>query len=245
VTDRDVSSETSDGEVRRKAPTGLAVVLAELSTPRDDGVHPLWAAMGGPRGLIESSIPTTAFIVANLIAGLRWAIFVALGLSLVLLAVRLVRRERPDQALSGLFAAGVAALIAWRLHSASGYFLPGILLQIPYAVVFIASVVARRPVVGYVAAVVSPALSGWRSEPILRRAASYATLAWAAVFIARIAVMVPLYLSDSSSALGVAKLAMGWPLWALAAGLSLLLIRRAAEDLVPAEDQDSPSVRPN
>jgi hypothetical protein len=232
--------------------TGLSAVLAELSAPRADGVHPLWASIGGVRGVIDSSLPTTAFVIANIVAGLRAGIFVAMGVSVLLLALRIIRREPMEQVFAGLVAVGVASLVASRMHSARGFFLPGILLQIPYAVVFLGSALVGRPLVGYLAAIVNPALASWRTEPVLRRAATYATLIWAAVFAVRIAVMVPLYLADQSSALGVAKLAMGWPLWATAAGASLLLIRRAAAivataDPVPvyAETQDPPSARPS
>jgi hypothetical protein len=238
-----------DGERR----TGLGAVLGDLNTPREDGVHPIWAAVGGIRGLIDSSLPTTAFVIANVIGGLRVGIYVAVGISAVLVLIRLARRERLEQAFAGLVAVGVASLIATRLNSASGFFLPGILLQIPYALAAIVSIVIGRPLVGYVAAIVNPSFADWRSVPAVRRAAAYATAIWAAVFLVRIAVMVPLYLADASSALGVAKLAMGWPLWAIAAGASLLLFRQASANL-PAihrdalengADQEAESARPS
>jgi hypothetical protein len=232
---------------RDRGRSGLGSVLAEITTPREDGVHPLWAAVGGVRGIIDSSLPTTAFVIANIFGGLKTAILVALGVSAVLLLIRVVRRESPQQAFAGLIAVGAASLVANRLHSASGFFLIGTLLQIPYAVAALGSVVVRRPLVGYVAAIVNPSLANWRKIPVLRRAAAYATLVWAMVFLTRIAVMVPLYLADESSGLGVAKLAMGWPLWALATGISLLLIRNAAARVDqsvtggPEADSDLPS----
>jgi hypothetical protein len=223
---------------RDRSRTGLGRVLAEVTTPRGDGVHPIWAAIGGVRGLIDSSVPTTAFVVANVVSGLRVGIYVAVGVCVALLLIRVVRRERLEQAFAGLFAVGVASFVASRTHSASGFFLPGILLQIPYAIAAVVSVVIGRPLIGYVAAIVNPSLSDWRSVPILRRAAAYATLVWASVFALRIAVMVPLYLADNSSALGVAKLAMGWPLWAVATGTSLLLMRNSAARRPPRADAD-------
>jgi hypothetical protein len=226
---------------RDRSRTGLGAVLAEVTTPREDGVHPIWAAVGGVRGLIDSSVPTTAFVIANIVGGLRVGIYVALGVCAGLLLIRVVRRERLEQAFAGLFAVGVASFVASRTHSASGFFLPGILLQVPYAIAAVVSVVIGRPLIGYVAAIVNPSLSDWRAVPIVRRAAAYATLVWAAVFALRIAVMVPLYLADDSSALGVAKLAMGWPLWAVATGTSLLLMRNAAAGRPPRADADGGS----
>lgn len=226
-------------ELERRA--GLGAVLADLNRPREDGVHPIWAAVGGVRGVVDSSLPTTAFVIANVVGGLRVGIYVAVGLSVLLLLVRVARRERLEQAFAGLVAVGVASLIATRLNSARGFFLPGILLQIPYALAFLVSIAIGRPLVGYVAAIVNPALAGWRTVRVVRRAAAYATAVWAAVFLARLAVMVPLYLADASSALGVVKLVMGWPLWAVAAGSSLLLLRNAAAKMPPAVEAGEPA----
>lgn len=226
---------------RDRSRTGLGAVLAEVTTPREDGIHPIWAAIGGVRGLIDSSVPTLAFVIANLVGGLRAGIYVALGVGGLLLLVRVVRRERLEQGFAGLFAVAVAAFVASRTHSASGFFLPGILLQIPYVIAAVVSVVIGRPIIGYVAAIVNPSLSDWRSVPVIRRAAAYATLVWASVFALRIAVMMPLYLADESSALGIAKLAMGWPLWAVATGTSLLLVRNAAARRPPRTDADDES----
>lgn len=227
------------GDPRPGAPKGLAALFTQLNTPREDGVHPLWAAVGGLRGAIDSSLPTTAFVIVDIAASTRTAIIAAVATAAVLLLLRVVRREALQQGLSGLFAVAVAAFVATRLRSGSGYFLPGILLQVPYVIVAIGSVLIGRPIVGYIAAIADTSFAHWRSERPQRRAASYATLIWGAVFAARIAVMVPLYLADRTAALGVAKLAMGWPLWAVAAGASVMLMRRAGGR------QDAPSSRPS
>ena len=53
-----------------------------------------------------------------------------------------------QQALAGLFGVVVAAVIAARTGQARGYFLLGIWSSFIYAGVFVASMLARRPVVG-------------------------------------------------------------------------------------------------
>jgi hypothetical protein len=87
-------------------------------------------------------------------------------------------------------------------------------------------------------------LTGWRQVPEQRRAYTLATWFFAAVFAVRIAVQVPLYLAGQVAALGIAKLALGWPLFALAAWLSYRVISRArAEAPVPVvDDVDQPAV---
>ena len=54
-----------------------------------------------------------------------------------------------------------------------------------------------------------------------------ATLVWVAVFAARFVVQQHLYDADQTGWLGVARIAMGWPLTAVAALVTYLAIRAA------------------
>ena len=62
--------------------------------------------------MVDASLPTVAFIVANSLDGLRTGIWAALGAALLVFLLRLVRRESVQQAVSGLFAVGIAVAIA-------------------------------------------------------------------------------------------------------------------------------------
>lgn len=229
----------------------MAAVLAELREPREDGKHPLVAAVGGVRGIIDSAAPTTAFVLADTVGSLRAAVIAAVSSGIVLLLLRIARREPREQALSGLAGVAFAAAIAMWLHRGSGYFLPGLIANIGYATAALVSVAVRRPFVGYVASVVDPRLEAWRTIPTLRRAAGLASLLWAVIFIARVGVQGPLYLANDTGWLGAARLAMGWPLWAVAVGGSVWLMRRATaraglgQSTLGTEGQDAPSARPS
>ncbi|MDN5692837.1 MAG: DUF3159 domain-containing protein, partial [Micrococcaceae bacterium] len=80
--------------------------------------------------------------------------------------------------------------------------------------------------------------------PRRRRAYAAATWVMAAVFALRLAVQVPLYLADAVTALGVARLVMGLPLYALGLWLAWSVSAPApGEDdgLRPAaEDEPAP-----
>lgn len=225
-------------------PQGLAAAVKAMQEaaqrpPRPGEPHPLLAAVGGIRGIVDSSIPATVFVVANALAGLRAGVIAALASAVAIGLLRAARREPLQQAVTGLAGVGVAAFVALRLHSSTGYFLPGIVINVGYGLAALASVLIGRPAVGYVAAVVEPRLRDWRTLPGVRRTAALATLVWVAVFAVRIAVQVPLYLAGRTGLLATAKIAMGWPLWALAAGASFLLLRKAAARL--DQDSDLPS----
>jgi hypothetical protein len=55
--------------------------------------HLVLEQLGGWRGMLDATLPTVAFIVANSLAGLRAGIWSALAVAVLLFALRLVRRE--------------------------------------------------------------------------------------------------------------------------------------------------------
>jgi hypothetical protein len=192
-------------------------------------------AIGGPRGLIDSGLPTIIFVIVNATSGLTPAIYAALGFGVLLVAGRLLRREPIRQAISGFFALGVAALFASRTHSAKGFFLPGIIYQGVLAVAAVASIIVRRPCIGFVMAALDGRFLRWRRDPALFRAMTLSTLIWGSVFLLRAVAQGLLYWANHPGWLAVVKIAMGWPLFAGALALSYLLARRA----LPAEQQES------
>jgi TRAP-type C4-dicarboxylate transport system permease small subunit len=114
-----------------------------------------------------------------------------------------------------------------------------------WAVVFAVSVVIRRPVVGYIWGWVNSHDRGWRKVRRAVLAFDIATVVWVLVFTSRFVVQHHLYDSDQTGWLGVARIAMGWPLTAVAALVTYLAIRaaqravhaqQAADVEVPAED---------
>ena len=186
-------------------------------------------AVGGPLGIAETSLPAVAFIVAYGVSGSDTdvAAGVAVGLALVLAVARLIKRESPRHALSGLIGVAFAAFIAARSGRAEDFFLPGLLLNAAYAAGFVVSIVVRRPLVGLIVGQLDGSGSGWRVDPTRMGAFTKASWLWAGLFTVRLAVQVPLYLAGAVVALGVARTAMGLPLFALGIWLTWLIVRRA------------------
>nr|WP_235625349.1 DUF3159 domain-containing protein [Mycolicibacterium neworleansense] len=191
--------------------------------------------MGGISGLIYSSLPVVVFVPVSTLFGLMPAIAAALGVATLILIWRLIRRESVQPAVSGFFAVGISALIAYLVGESKGYFLLGIWSSLLYAVVFAVSVVIRRPVVGYIWGWVNTHDRAWRGVRKAVLAFDVATLTWVAVFASRFLVQHYLYDSDETGWLGVARIAMGWPLTAVAALVTYLAIR-AAQRAVHAQD---------
>jgi hypothetical protein len=134
--------------------------------------------LGGWRGMVDASLPTIAFVVANIWGGLRAGVWAALGLALVVFALRLIRRESIQQAVSGLFAVGVAVAIAAASGQARDFFVFGILRNAVIGVVLVASIPIRWPLVGVFAEFLAPSHLGTmagQSFPSLRRRVVEAT----------------------------------------------------------------------
>ena len=199
---------------------------AEPEPKRTPG-QALLGQMGGFSGLIYSALPVAVLVPVNTAFGLLPAISSALGVAAAVLLWRLFRRDSVRPALAGFMAVGISALIAWVVGESRGYFLLGIWTSLLWAVVFSASVLIRRPVVGYVWSWVNGHDKSWRSSRKALLAFDLATLTWVLVFGARFVVQHHLYDADQTGWLGVARIAMGWPLAAVGALVTYLAIRTA------------------
>jgi hypothetical protein len=122
--------------------------------------HLVLEQLGGWRGMIDATLPTVAFILANSAGGLRVGIWAALGAALLVFLVRLVRRESVQQAFSGLFAVAIAVAIAAKTGEARDFFVLGIVRNTGIGVVLLGSVALRRPLIGYLAEFLAPSHLG-------------------------------------------------------------------------------------
>lgn len=203
--------------------------------------------LGGVSGLVYSTLPVLVFVPVNSMLGLGWAIGAALGVAAAVLVWRLVKREPIQPAVSGFLSVGVCAFIAYRTGDAKGFFLFGIYTSLVYGAVFLLSILVRWPLVGVVWNLINGHGTRWRSYRAAVVGYDIATAAWAVVFGARYLVQSHLYDTDQTGLLAFTRIAMGWPLAALALAVTVWAVRRA-ERAIPApteaaeaEDDDTNS----
>jgi hypothetical protein len=211
----------------------------------------MMAQLGGVAGIVYSSLPVLVFVGTSRLLGLPAAAGAALGVATLILLWRLVRRESVQPAVSGLIGVAVCVLIAYLMGESKGYFLLGIWTSLLYAAVFAVSIVIRRPVVGYIWSWLHGHDRGWRNVRRAVYAFDVATLTWVVVFGARFVVQRVLYDTNHEGWLVVARIAMGWPLAAIAALVTFLAIRAAQRALdavhqggVTAADADAVPLPP-
>jgi hypothetical protein len=179
--------------------------------------------------MAENVAPAIAFVLAYTLSGSDTNVSagVAVGLALVLAVARLARRQSPRHAIAGLVGVAVAGFVATRSGRAEDFFLPGLIANAGYGSAFVVSILVRRPLVGYIVTQFDGSqATRWREDPLRMRAFNRATALWAGLFATRLLVQLPLYLAGAVVALGIARTAMGLPVFALGLWLSYLLVRR-------------------
>ena len=185
--------------------------------------------IGGPQGVADSSIPAIVFVAVYTLGGSDISLsgLCAVGSGVLIGALRLYKGESLRFALAGFVGVAVAAFIASRTGRAEDFFLPGLLLNAGYAAAYLVSILVRWPLLGVILGPATGNGMAWRKDPDQVRAYSLASWIWVGVFGARLAVQLPFYLAGSLVALGIAKTAMGLPVFALGVWLSYLILKRA------------------
>lgn len=185
-------------------------------------------ALGGKKGLIDSGLPSLVFLIVFNLSGknITSAIYAAIGLSIVLTFIRIVKRETVQHAFSGLIGVGVCAFIARRSGNAADFYLPGLWINAGYALLYAITNLFKWPLLGVVLGPILGENLMWRKDPARLKAYTKAGWLWVGMFAARLIVQYPLYQSGNVNLLGTARLLMGYPLFILTAWGTWLILRK-------------------
>jgi hypothetical protein len=214
------------------AATGKVDAATGKDAAEEDAAEPSFSEqladqLGGVRGLVESSIPVTVFVLGNIIGTLRPALIASVGIAVAMALFRLSRRQSIRHAINGLFGILIGAAIAWKTGDAKDFYLPGIVIGLAYAVAMLVSVAVGRPLVGWIWSIVlGGGSTRWQHEPRLLRTFGWLTVFWAAIYLVKAGVQTGLYVTDHVNALGVARLALGYPPYALLLAVTVWAVRR-------------------
>lgn len=224
----------ADGEPEQRASDVLGAALGGAA--RRAGIDPaedastqkvVWSAMGGWRGILESVLPSLAFVILFTLRPepLVLALGVSVGLAAVFTLVRLVQKSPPSAALGGLVAAAAAAALALWTGRGEDNFVPGLITNAVYGSALLVSALIGWSLIGIAAGFLMGEGMAWRADRKKRRAFFWLGMAWAALFFARLIMQLPLYLAGDVTALGTLKLVMGLPLFAPLIAVTWLVVR--------------------
>ena len=207
-------------------------------------------ALGGRRGMLEAAAPTIVFTVLWLSTReIQLALAVSVGAALVLLVVRLVQRSSVQFVVNALVGIGIGWFFVRLAASRGGsedeqalaYFLPGLLYNGGYAVVMAFTCLIGWPLVGFMVGSVTGDVTAWHRDKQVVRLCTTLTWLLAVPCAIRVLLQAPLWIGGWSGsidvdlaigALGVLKIALGWPLQLAALGAMLWVLGR---DRTPVE----------
>lgn len=223
----DPEREKSTSELLGEA-LGTAARRAGLDPAESASTHKVvWSAIGGVRGILESVLPSLAFVIIFTIRPepLLLSLGVSVGLAAVFTIVRLLQKSPPSAAIGGLVAAVAAAALALWTGRGADNFVPGLITNAVYGSVILVSALIGWSLIGLAVGFLMGEGTTWRHDRRKRRAYFWLGIAWAALFFARLAVQLPLYLAGDVTALGTLKLIMGLPLFAPLIAVTWLVVR--------------------
>jgi hypothetical protein len=199
---------------------------------RDDPLRDILAASG--RGVVDAVLPSAAFVVVWLgSTALGWWEPILLGgfasvlVALLIAVVRWRGGERPRAAAVGLLIAVGATLLALYTGRAQDFFLPRIVANAGSLAAWLVSIAVRWPLLGLVVGAALGRPRAWRDDPDLVRGYCRASWLWAGQYALRLVVFLPLWAAGATVALGIAQIALTWPLVLLCVLGSWPLVRSA------------------
>ncbi|HET7327748.1 MAG TPA: VC0807 family protein [Nocardioidaceae bacterium] len=176
-------------------------------------------------------LPLVIFYVLLMSSGLHWALVGALGWAYLVVAVRLVRGERPSALLA--VTAAMATLkvgVAGAANSAMVYFLQPTLATYVFAAALLLTVPLDRPLIQRLAHDFCPLPPDViRSVPV-RRLFQRLSLLWAAVLIVNASVTLGLLLTTPTVLSVPVATAASVPVFLAGLGASCLWFRRSIRD---------------
>ncbi|MFJ4918367.1 DUF3159 domain-containing protein [Streptomyces sp. NPDC088725] len=189
----------------------------------------LFEAFGGLRGMVETVLPGLLFVtIFTINKNLHTSAIAAVAVSLVLLVVRLARRDTVKHAFSGVFGVAFGVLFAMMTGNAKDFYLPGMIYTLGLALAYLISTLAGMPLMGLILGPVFKENLSWRTRnPGRKKAYAKASWAWGLILLAKCAILFPLYWWADTTSLGWILISLKIPPFLLAVYLTWVFLAKA------------------
>ncbi|GAA1157358.1 DUF3159 domain-containing protein [Streptomyces hebeiensis] len=189
----------------------------------------LFEAFGGLRGMIETVLPGLLFVtIFTVNKDLHTSAIAALAVSLVLVLVRLIRKDTVKHAFSGVFGVAFGVVFAMMTGNAKDFYLPGMLYTLGLGLAYIVTTLAGVPLIGLVLGPVFKENLSWRTRnPGRKKAYAKASWAWGLILLGKCAILFPLYWWADTTQLGWVLVTLKIPPFLLAVYLTWIFLAKA------------------
>ena len=170
----------------------------------------------------DTVLSASAYAVVQALAGWRWGLAVAAGISLSLIVVRALRRQPWAYALAGLILALLAGLLALLTGRAQALFLPDIISGAVTVLLLLLSLLWRKPLAAWASHLSRGWPLGWYWQERVLPAYAEVTGGWLAYSLIRLVVYLVLWQRGDAAVLGWMRLILGWPTMVVVLVLSYL-----------------------
>lgn len=206
------------------------VAASRLGIRMDEGTavfdaKSLLNSLGGWWGIVESTIPPTAFLVVySITLNVIWAVTIAGSLSVISVVKQLVTRRAVTQAIAGAALIAISAWLALR-GQPKDYYITGFYTNAIYGSVMLMSVLVRWPIIGLLVGFFKGWGVGWRKNRALLTRFDLVTALWVGLFATRLVVELPMYFANNLQLLGITKLILSEPAYAIVLWFTWLSLR--------------------
>ena len=171
-------------------------------------------ALGGKKGIIDSTIPSLVFLLTyNITHNLRACLYVSIATAALLMIYRLIKRDTLMHSISGFIGIAFCGWFAWKTGSAKSYYAPSLWKNSGFMLLYLTSILVKYPLIGVLLGPILGENLKWRKDPKRLSAYTKATWIWFALFAIRLAIQYPLFKANQLNALGIANIFLGFPLY--------------------------------
>jgi hypothetical protein len=189
----------------------------------------LFEAFGGVRGMVETVLPGLLFVtIFTIHKDLRSSAIAAVAVALVLLVVRLVRKDTVKHAFSGIFGVAFGVAFAMITGNAKDFYLPGMVYTLGLAAAYLVTALTGFPLIGVILGPLFKENLSWRNRnPGRKKAYTKASWAWGLILLAKCAILFPLYWWADMTQFGWVLITLKIPPFLLAVYLTWVFLAKA------------------
>lgn len=171
-------------------------------------------ALGGKKGIIDSTIPSLIFLITyNVTHNLKACLYISITTAVLLMIWRLIKRDTLTHSISGFIGIAFCGWFAWKTGEAKDYYAPSLWKNSAFALIYLISILIKWPLIGVLLGPILGENLNWRKNPARMAAYKKATWIWFALFAIRLVVQYPLFKANQLNALGIANIFLGFPLY--------------------------------